>query len=91
VGVGRIANGHLQIDAGAEGSRPGVGEIGGEAVGVQVVDGLRVAHHEALEAPGPAQDIVDQPAVPGGGDAVEIHVRRHDVPGAGGDDGCERR
>ena len=49
----------------------------------QVAHGVGVADDEPVEAPGPAQHIGEQPAVAGGRDAVEVHVRRHDVAGAG--------
>ena len=73
--------------------RPGgsVGQVGGEAVRLQAAGGVGVAHHEPLEAPELAQHLGEEPAVAGGGDAVERHVRRHHVAGARLDGRAERR
>ena len=68
-----------------------IGQVGGEAVGDQAADRVGVADHEPLEAEGPAQHVGEQPPVPGRGDAVERHVRRHHVARAGLDRGLERR
>ena len=64
--------------------------LGREAVRAQVVHGLGVADDEAVEAPGPAQHLGQQPVVSGGRYAVEVHVGGHDVPGAGFDGRLER-
>ena len=69
----------------------GVGQVGGEAVRLQAAGGVGVADHEALEAPEVAQHLGEEPAVAGGRDAVEVHVRRHHVAGARLDRRAERR
>jgi hypothetical protein len=60
-------------------------------VGDQVADGVGVADHEALEAPGVAQHLREQPVAGRRGNAVEVHVRGHHVARPGLDRGLERR
>ena len=57
----------------------------------QVAHGVRVADHEPLEPPGPAQHLGEQPAVAGRRDTVEVHVGRHHVAGTCLDRRLERR
>src|SRR6201992_1404093 len=47
------------------------------------VDGVGVADDEAVEVPGGAKDVVEQPAIAGGGDVVEVHVGAHEGGDAG--------
>ena len=91
MGEGGIGHGHLHVEAGAKRARPGVGGVGREVLGLQRLDRVGVADHEALEAPLVAQHVGQQPAVPRCGDPVEIHVGAHDVGRTRVDGGLERR
>ena len=50
--------------------------------GLDGVHRLGVADDKAVKAPRIAQHLGQQPVVPGGWYAVEVHVSSHDVPGA---------
>jgi hypothetical protein len=52
-----------------------------------LVGAVPVGDDEAVEAPLPAQDLVEEPVVGGAEVATELVVRRHDPPGAGLTDG----
>ena len=91
VAVRGIAHRHLHVEPDVQRAYAGIGQVLGEAVGEQVVHRVGVADHEALEPPGPAEHIGEQPAVARRRDAVEGHVGGHDVAGAGLDRGLERR
>ena len=60
-------------------------------MGHEVADRVGVADDKALKPEHPAQDLGEQPAVPGRRDAVEIHVARHDVARPGLQRRRERR
>ena len=53
--------------------------------------GVGIRDDEAVEAHLAAQHLGEQPAVGGGGNAVEVHVCAHDVGRTGLDSGAERR
>jgi len=57
VRVRSIAERHLHVHAGLHRPRPGVGQVGREGVREQVVHGLGVADHEAVETPRGAQHV----------------------------------
>jgi len=90
VRVGRVGDAHLHVEPGVERAGAGVGEVGGEVLRRQRPDGVGVADHPAVEAEVVAEDVGEQPPVAGGRDAVEVHVRAHDVAGTGLDGRAER-
>ena len=63
--------------------------IFGEAVGGEAFDGCPIADDHAVEAPVVAEDVVEEQAVAGGGDTVEVHVGGHEGAGAGFERGVE--
>ena len=91
VGVGGVGDRHLHVHPGVDRACGGIAQIRGEAVGDETPDHVGVAHHEALESPGLAQHLGEQPSVAAGGNTVQAHVRGHHVSGAGVDRRLERR
>ena len=89
--VGSGTERHLHVDARLEAAHGGVREIFCETVGLEILDGVGVADYEALEAPILAEDVMQQPAVAGGGHVVEIHVGGHGGADTGLDCGVEGR
>ena len=86
-----VGDRHLQVDPDGHGTSGGVGQVGCEAVGHQVANGVGVAHHEALESPRATEHFSEEPSVTGRGDAVQVHVCGHDVAGTRPDRSLERR
>src|ERR1700684_4574657 len=78
--------GHVHVEAGGGSFVGGVLGIARVTVNDEAVDGVGVADDEAVEIPSGTQDIVEQEAVAGGGDVVEVHVGAHE----GGDAGVAR-
>ena len=71
---------------------PASAQVGGEAVRLQAARPRWRRRPRSPRSPtGPRSTSVNSHRLPGGRDAVEVHVRRHHVAGAGLDRGPERR
>ena len=83
--------GEVHVDAGEEGLAGGLGAVGRDAVGDELVDRRPVRHHEAGKAPLIAQDAGEEPRVRRRRHAVQRVEGAHDGVGSGLDRGTERR
>src|SRR5580765_3397477 len=88
-GKGGKPDGHLHVDAGVESTESGFLDILCEAVFFEAFYGVRIADHKAGEFPLIAKDVLEKPAIAGGGDVVQIEVGAHGRADAGLDGGVK--
>ena len=85
------ATGHIHVEPCRKRLEGGILSITSETVRDQAMNGICIADHEAVVAPGIAQHIVQQPTVSGRGNIIEIHVRAHEAANMGVGCCLERR
>jgi hypothetical protein len=73
----------IDVDAGVQCDAHRVRDAGGDALQLQLRDGVVVGHDQAIEAPTRAQPIRQQRAVATGGNPVQRNESRHDRARAG--------
>src|SRR5579883_1057119 len=57
--------------------------VRGKAVSDEIADGEGIGDYKALEAPFVAQNIMQQPAVAGGRNVVQVHISAHQTADSG--------
>src|SRR6185437_3355660 len=88
-GKGGEPDGHLHVEAGVESTESGFFDILCEAVFCEALYGVRIADHKAGEFPLITKDVLEKPAIAGGGDVVQIEVGAHGRADAGFDGGVK--
>src|SRR5208282_6327127 len=88
--IGRETKCHLHVDTRVEGVQRGFRDVFRITVVLQAFDGVGVADDEPRKFPIVAKNVTEQPAIPGGGNVVQIKIRAHSRADARLDRGVKR-